>query len=281
MTAVSVIYEDVDHAECIAWDPAGRFVFGTEAGEICALDVEGRVRTTLATVEGLVLGIAIDGDAGVHACASASRSLIRWSAADGSVVVESRGPKGLPFRVPNYPAFHPDGSLYVSDSGTSWAARDGRIVRVAAEGYAMTVSAAVPAFPNGLAIDPEGAYLYALESSEPRLSRLPIAPEGLLGPPELVAELPRTVPDGVALATDGSVVVSCFKPDLILVVRDGAVETLAEDWRGLSLNSPTNVCFFGDRLERLAATNFGSRTIVEIQTALTGLPLHHPSTTRR
>ena len=60
--------------------------------------------------------------------------------------------------------------------------------------------------------------------------------------------------------------------------RDGRVDVLAEDWQGRFLNSPTNLCFFGQKLDRLAAANIGARTIVEIEHALPpGISLHYPS----
>lgn len=277
MAEFSVLCTDVDHAECVAWDPAGRLVFGTEAGEIYELDPESGAKRRIATVGGFVLGVAVDGEGGVHACVWDSRCVVRC-AADGSVAVESRGAETVAFRTPNYLAFHPGGSLYVSDSGSSWEEQDGSILRIDRTGRTEVVSMDVPAFPNGMAIDPSGSYLYVVESAEPRLSRLPIHEDGSLGRPELLAELRQTVPDGVALCTDGSMVVSCFRPDEIFLVRAGNVETLVDDWQGRFLNSPTNLCFFGADLRRLAAANLGARTIVEVrESGLTGASLHYPS----
>lgn len=274
MREISILRADVDHAECVAWDPAGKIVFGTEGGEIRRYSLDSGDEELLSTVDGFVLGLAVDGAGDVHACVRDSRVVIRCGRE--SAWVESRGADGWPLLTPNYPAFHPDGSLYVSDSGSSWEARNGVILRVAPDGSTTVVSRDVPAFPNGLAVDATGDYLYVLESSEPRLSRLAVGTEGL-GRPELVVELPGTVPDGIALTADGAFVVSCYKPDALLVVRDGVAQTLVEDWQGRFLNSPTNVCFFGRALDRLAATNLGARTIVEVTgTQLTGIPLHYP-----
>jgi gluconolactonase len=278
MISASVICSNIDHAECVAWSPAGRLVFGTEAGDIHELSIANGSRRHVATLPGFVLGVAVDGDDNVYACIWDSRSILKCSATDGGLTVISSGPDDAPFRTPNFLAFHPDGSLYVSDSGSAWETRDGRIIRIDPTGRAAVASTAVPGFPNGVAVDERGAHLYVLESSEPRLTRLPIRPDGLLGPPQLVAELPGTVPDGLALAADGNYVVACFKPDSVLLIRDGAVETLISDWRGLLLNSPTNACFFGPDLDRLAATNLAGRTIVEItEHNLVGLPLHYPA----
>jgi len=277
MKRFEVLCGDVDHAECVTWDPNGRLVFGTESGEVWAFDVELRSKRLIANVGGFVLGVAVDGDGDVHACVWSDRSVTRCSAVNAPAN-ESSGAEGRPFQTPNHLAFHPSGSLYVSDSGSSWEARDGAIFRIAPGGGTEVASEAVAAFPNGLAIDSSGSYLYVLESSEPRLSRLQIHLDGSLGPAELLAELPRTVPDGLALTDDGSVAISCFKPDAILLLRNGRIEMLAEDWQGRFLNSPTNLCFFGHDLRRLAAANLGARTIVEIAHPLSaGMALHYPT----
>jgi gluconolactonase len=273
---IDVLCDNVDHAECVTWDPRGRVVFGTESAEIWSFDVEHRVKGRLAVVSGFVLGVAVDGHGDVYACDRVDRTVWRCSS-DGSVTVRSAGAADRPFRTPNHLAFHPSGSLYVSDSGASWEARDGAILTIDANGDTAVGSSETPAFPNGIAVDPDGTYLYVLESSEPRLSRLPIAEDGALGPVELLAELPRTVPDGIAIVTDGSVLVSCFKPDAILRFRDGRTEILAQDWQGRFLNSPTNLCFFGPGLDRVACANLGDRTIVEVEYAgAPGAPLHYP-----
>jgi gluconolactonase len=252
-------------------------VFGTESGEIHAFDVNRCTRSKIAAVDGFVLGIAVDGDGDVHACIWDSRSVLRCPSEGGTAVIESQGAEDFPFRTPNHLAFHPDGSLYVSDSGSSWEAQDGAILRIAPTGETTVVSLKAPAFPNGLAIDASGSSLYLLESADPRLSRLEINGDGTLGQPQLLAALPRTVPDGIALASDGSILISCFKPDVILRVCAGHVTVLSEDWQGRFLNSPTNICFFGRGLQRLAATNLGARTIVEIGNAgAPGVPLHYP-----
>ena len=203
MSRVEVLCDDVDHPECVTWDPRGSLVFGTESGEIGSFDIERGSKRRVAAVDGFVLGVAVDGDGDIHACIQSHRSVIRCSSG-GSVTVESLGAQERPFRTPNHLAFHPSGALYVSDSGSSWEARDGAILRIDPSGETVVVSEATPAFPNGIAVDATGSHLYVLESSEPRLSRFPIGEDGALRGVELVAELPRAVPDGLAIAPTGA-----------------------------------------------------------------------------
>jgi len=75
-----------------------------------------------------------------------------------------------------------------------------------------------------------------LESTPGRLIRFPIAPDGSAGEREILAELSGAVPDGIALMTDGSAVIACYRPDMILRWRaDRGLHVLAHDSEGKAL----------------------------------------------
>jgi gluconolactonase len=134
-------------------------------------------------------------------------------------------------------------------------------------------STALPDFPNGCAVTPDGRTLWIVESYVPRLSRLDLES----GACEEVLRLPGTVPDGVALTADGGLLVSCYRPDRIVHVgADGSVETVAEDPQGTILSAPTNVVFVGPERDRLVSANLGRWHLTLVETELRGLPLHHP-----
>ena len=76
---------------------------------------------------------------------------------------------GLTF--PNFPAFGPDGTLYVTDSGR-WRANDGRLWRIDADGHAEVLSHAVPHFTNGCAVSADGRFLWVVESYVPDVTRI-------------------------------------------------------------------------------------------------------------
>ena len=61
------------------------------------------------------------------------------------------------FTQPNYPAFAPDGTLYLSDSG-HWGRDDGLVYRLGADGTLDVFSDRLPHFPNGCAVSPDGRY---------------------------------------------------------------------------------------------------------------------------
>ena len=87
-------------------------------------------------------------------------------------------------------------------------------------------------FPNGLALSPDGAWLYVAESTLPGVTRLRTTGRGL-GAPEEVVRLPGTVPDGLAFDAEGALYVSCYRPDRIYRLRPGgAIDVLADDPAG-------------------------------------------------
>lgn len=98
-------------------------------------------------------------------------------------------------------------------------------------------------------ISPDGKYLYVVESSLPGVSRLRLQADGSAGARELVVEMPRHVPDGLAFAADGLLLISCYRPDVIYRWDGANLEILAEDWTGLVLSAPTIIAFTGDDLD--------------------------------
>ena len=179
-------------------------------------------------------------------------------------------------RVPNAAAFDESGSLFVTDSG-DWAADDGTIFCLDLDGTTRVWSDAAPAFPNGCCLSLEGDALFVIESHARRVVRIPFADDGSAGTPEVVAELPGSQPDGLALAFDGTMIIGCYRPDRLWIVRPGEdPEILAEDPDGVVLNQPANPCFVGPELDRLAVSSLGGWSIMWADIGLKGAPLRTP-----
>jgi gluconolactonase len=280
MPLIDILATGLDHPEGVAWDPgSGTLVAGGEAGQLYRIDPDSGDVQLIAETGGLVLGIALDAQGRIYWCDQEQHSVRRLDAATGLVATWSEGVSDRPFRVPNFPVFDASGRLYVSDSG-AWADRDGVLVVIDPDGEARLASGESHSFPNGLAIDPDGEWLYVAETSLPGVSRLPIRPDGSLGPRQLVVDMPRTVPDGLALARDGRLLVSCWRPDAVLQWDGRGLTTLVDDWSGLVLCAPTNIAFFGTELSRLISANMGYRNLVEIHGGIRGAALNYPSIAR-
>jgi gluconolactonase len=178
-------------------------------------------------------------------------------------------------RTPNYPAFDDAGNLYVTDSG-EWHADDGLVFVVRPGGATKVWTREAHRFPNGCCLSPDGDALYVNESTLPGLSRIAIGAEGSAGSLEVVAELPY-VPDGVQIADDGTILVSCYRPDRIYAIRDGGdPEVLVEDPEGTLIAAPTNIAFCGDGLDRLVVASLGRWHLAVGEVGLRGARLRYP-----
>jgi gluconolactonase len=264
---IETLVDGLDHPEGVCWDPfAGVVWAGGEAGQVYRVGLEARMADEVARAPGFVLGLAVDGRGRLVLCCGDARCLCVLD--DGSMRVLRDG-----FLYPNYPAFAPDGTLYFSDSG-SWGANDGRVFRLSPEGDLEVFSTALTDFPNGCAVSADGRWLWIVESYRPTVNRFDLE----TGDVEELTRLDGTVPDGVALTADGRVVVSCYRPDRIVLLDEaGRVEVVAEDPQGTLLAAPTNVAFAGPNLDRLVCANLGRWHLALVESELRGGLLHYPS----
>ncbi len=267
MSPIEVLVDGLDHPEGVAWDPATDVLWaGGEAGQLYRVDLETRTWTEAPSAPGFVLGLAVDGRSRVVICCSGTKAICLL---EGEVVrTLARG-----FVFPNYPAFASDGTLYFSDSGR-WGANDGCIYRLDVDGAVERWSDRLPHFPNGCAVSQDGNRLWMVESWRPTVNVFDLA----TGEVECVVRLDGTVPDGVALTTDGGIVVSCYRPDRIVHIDSGGlVETVADDPQGTLLAAPTNVVFAGSERDQLVCANLGRWHLSLVDAGLRGVPLHYPA----
>jgi gluconolactonase len=264
---IETLVDGLDHPEGVCWDPAAGVVWaGGEAGQVYRVQLEERRAEEVARAPGFVLGVAVDGHGRVVLCCSHEGALC---VLDDGVLRTVKAGLGSP----NFPAFAPDGTLYVSDTG-SWGADDGRILRVSTDGDVEVFSTALPHFPNGSAVTADGRSLWIVESRRPTVNRFDLE----TGELEEVTRLDGTVPDGVALTAGGGVVVSCYRPDRIVHLDSGGnVDVVAEDPQGTLLAAPTNVAFAGPQLDRLVCANLGRWHLALVESGLRGVPLHYPT----
>jgi gluconolactonase len=270
----------IDHAEgiCVALD--GTVYVSGEKGQVYRLEADGSA-TEVTTTGGWTLGLAADGEGRIYACDAVRHAVLRWTPGHPEPPdVWSEGAPGAPFRTPNWGAFAPDGAYYVSDSG-AWKARDGRIL-VVRGGRTMVWTSESVDFPNGLAVSPDGRELWVLESTPGRLVAFDIRPDGRAGPRRVLADLAGTVPDGIAFATDGSILIACYRPDVVYRWRaDLGLQVVAHDPEGTVLAAPTNCAFAGPTLEDILVPNIGRWHVTRFRVpGLAGEPLFYPDRER-
>jgi gluconolactonase len=260
-----VLASGLDHPEGICWDPTrGCLWAGGEAGQIYRIELDGSLTIHTTIDGGALLGIALDLTGDRYVCDPGNHQVWRVDSAGEATAYGSR------IEFPNYPAFGPDGRLFVSDSGSVGDAT-GRLYAIAPDGSTMECSPRPLAYPNGLAAGPDK--LWIVESTAPCVSALRYDGGGC----EVVIELDRCFPDGLALDADGGLLISCYQPNQLWrwSEADGLVK-LFDDWSGEFILSPTNIAFFGAGLEHLALASLCGHDIVAITLPYTGAPVLYP-----
>jgi gluconolactonase len=261
MSRLSELAGGLDHPEGVCWDARRRVLWaGGEAGQLYSVSLDGAVQE-VARLPHFVLGLALDAAGAVVACCEHT-GVWRCDGAAAERILDG-------FGFANFPAFGPDGTLYVSDSGSGWGRNDG-CIRAGDE----VLSRDAPSFTNGLAVTPDGQWLWVAESFEPRVGRIELA----TGRYEEVVRIDGTVPDGLAFDDAGGVVISCYRPDRVYHLSpSGELTILADDPQGTLLAAPTNVCFAGPELDRIVVANLGRWHLTALDdTGLRGTALHRP-----
>jgi gluconolactonase len=266
----------LDHPEAVAWGPDQRVYAGGEDGQVYRFGLADRSFEQFAKVAGgFVLGLAHDADGNVYACDDRN-ACVHKITPDGAVSTYAKGNEEQKMRVPNYPAFDDEGNLFVSDSG-DFGAKNGVIWRVRPGGQAEIWDRSANGFTNGLCLSADGRALYVAESSPPLISRLEIRRDGSAGERHVIVELPRQVPDGVALDRNGDLYIAMYNPNIIYQHKaSGELVTLYDDWEQLKLVAPTNIAFGGADMTTLIIASLCGWSIHTAPMAVPGLPVRYP-----
>lgn len=273
-----IFVDGLDHPEGVAAGLDGHIYAGGEAGQIYRININSREIDAYASTKGLNLGLALDAAGNVYVCTPALNAVYKVTQT-GTVSLYSNGTTERKMVAPNFPAFDAAGNLYVTDCGI-WKADDGCTFSVSPSGATQVIDTENCQFPNGCAVSTDGSYLYlALSLNAPRVVRFPIKDGQKNGPTETVIELPHTVPDGLAFCVDGSLLISCYRPDTIFrLLPNGELTILLDDYEGTILGAPTNICFGGADNSVLFWGNLGRWHLgMHHSTGLQGSPLFYPN----
>jgi gluconolactonase len=275
--ALTNLGHHLDHPEAVAWGPDGKVYAGGELGQVYRFGLEDSACELLAQVEGgFVLGMAHDAAGNVYAC-DEKLACVHRITPRGEVSVYAAGNGHERMRLTNYPVFDDAGNLYVSDSG-DWGACNGVIWRIRPGGKAEIWDRSANGFTNGMCLSADGRALYVVESSPPLVSRLEIREDGSPGERSVVVELPRQVPDGVALDMEGNLYIALFNPNILYrYTTAGKLETLYDDWEQLHLLAPTNIAFGGPDMKTLIIASLCGWSVHTARLDVPGLPLRYPT----
>lgn len=261
----------LDHPEGVAVDPRdGSIWCGGERGQIYRIAPDGSTREVVASTEGFCLGMAFGPDGHLFVCDLKHSAVLRLDPVTCELDRFADGVPGHRLRIPNWPAFDAVGRLYISDSYDADEAGPG-ILRFDIDGSGEMWHPGPFRFANGMAFDAECRRLYVAETHANRIVAVPVETDGSAGRAETVAELPGILPDGVAVGSDGSVIVACYEPSRILRIdTTGEISVLADDPTAHVLCHPTNVAFTEGGL---ISTNLGRWHLTKIAVDIAGVAL--------
>lgn len=265
--------DDLNHPEGVAWNPVDGHVWaGGEGGELYRVALDGTVEE-VATSDGSMLGIAVDGRGRVYACDAGNGEIVRLDPDSRALEVYARDADGGDLAEPNVAAFGPDGTLYVTCSGEERT----QLIAVAPGGGTRLFTDALPGYPNGMVVTPDGTALLVIEATAQRVARIELGADGVPAAIATFAEIPDTDPDGLALDAEGGLWATLYRPDgLVRFAPDGREVERIDDHLATLLDAPTNLAFYGEGLDRAVVANVGGRHLVSIDLGVRGQPLHHP-----
>jgi sugar lactone lactonase YvrE len=252
----------LDHPECVAVHPDGSVWCGGELGQIYRIEPDGSAFEEVARTGGFSLGIAFDRSAeGLYVCDNKSASVVHVELSSGGVRTFAEGAGGHRLKVPNYPAVDERGRVYVSDSHGFHDPGPG-VFRFEQDGSGELWYGEPVDFAHGLALAPDGASLYVVETFGRNVFRVPIEEDGSAGAREHVVHLPGVLPDGIAFDAEGTLHIGCYEPSQVMRVDpDGVARVLVADPDAHLLCHPTNLAFRGSTL---FAANLGRWHITAI-----------------
>jgi gluconolactonase len=190
---------------------------------------------------------------------------------DGKLGVLADKFDGKPLRVLNDLCVDKSGNVYWTDPNSGDAKKpDGNIFRLTPEGVISKIAQEL-AYPNGIEVDPEGKYLYVIESASKKILRYEVpAADKPLGKPELFFTL-KTGGDGCAFDVKGRFWVTDFS--------GGEIAVLSPDGKYLGgvkvpAKAISNVCFGGPKRDTLFVTTGSPDAVFRIPVGVEGFKLH-------
>jgi sugar lactone lactonase YvrE len=199
-----VLMEGVVFGESPRWHDGRLWFSDWGAGKVIALDPGGG-HEVVATVESFPMCIDFLPDGRLLVVDSARRRLLRREP-DGSLV-QHAGLSVISDKPWNDIVADDRGNVYVNSIGFNFPGEEfapGRVVLVTPGGDVAEVADGL-AFPNGMAITPDGSTLIVAESYANRLTGYDIGADGRLGTQRVWAETLGDHPDGICVDAEGAV----------------------------------------------------------------------------
>jgi gluconolactonase len=278
-----VVAEGLKFPEGPAFDRDGNlYVVEIAGGQISRIAPEGRV-SVFAKPGGGPNGANFGPDGDLYVCNNGGfpgptkePGRIERIAPTGEVSVLVREIDGRPLDSPNDLGFDAFGNFYFSDPVWGPAgvrdAPPGSVCFCSASGEVKRLHTGL-AFPNGISVSPDGCWLIVCETITNKLQRFAIHEPGVVGAPEVFADLGKGAgPDGFAYDAEGNLLCCGFGSGKIHVFSPAGGDRVDE----IVFDDPmvTNVCFGGPDFKTLFVTESGLGRVVSVDWRNPGLVLH-------
>lgn len=228
--------------EAPLYDPArGLLYTDAEAGGVWCLDAAGRTRIVSPHRRGIG-GLALHAAGGL-VVSGRNVAFKSEPAGDTVVLLESEpgaGHVGFNDLVTDAAGRIYAGSLsYVPMLGQSGGDKTGSLHLIDLDGSVREVATGI-GLSNGLGFSPDGRRLYHADSDAGCVFAYDVAADGGLGGRTVFAQVPRGMPDGLAVADDGSIWVALVHAGLVV-----AYEADGQERGRLAVPTPmvTSLCF--------------------------------------
>ena len=245
-----------DYTEGVVVDHDGNLYFSHDKF-VTKVTPDGKASTWAAT--GSPNGHKILAD-GTHLICDATRhALLHLDAAGNELKPAATESDGTPLRGPNDLTLDPIAhGVYFTDPARSDEKNANGTIHYLDSGGACHTVAKDLAFPNGIAIRPDGKELLVAESKRNRILAFPVLAPGKLGDYKVLVDLPTkeagqvdNQPDGIALDSEGNLYVAHYGMRQVQVVSPEG--KIVRRYPGGNLTT-SNVAFAGRARDRLYLT---------------------------
>jgi len=246
------VVADIAFAEGPVCDEAGNLYFVNYhvLGSIGRRTPEGAVGVWVHT-GGQANGLKVDARGNIIVADYGGKRILRIHPVTRRIETLTESWEGEPYRGPNDVCLDAAGSIYFTDpEGSSASDPIGAVYRLdmSAQGAVRKVTRVADglAFPNGLAVSPDGRRLFLAESDTNRLLCFEVGPGGALAGKRTIIEFPNYTLDGIMFDEAGRLWIARYNNKSVDVVDVERGELLRSYPAGG--DEVTNLCWWGTTL---------------------------------
>ncbi len=283
LTLVGRVGRSLQRPECVLTVPDGTLVVSDHRGGVTEISADGR-QTHRPCPGGPTNGLALDRD-GALILAGIDTGTVHILRPDGTASLLLDSYEGKTPGAVNFAHFDPEGSLWITVS-TRTVPRSQAIETPIPDGYILKLGrgathlmAAGFCFANEIRFDPEMQFAYLAESARGRVVRLPVRPDGTLGPPHAFGPdplFPGAIVDGLALDEAGGLWVTEVTRNMIYRIDpDGSARCLFADPEAVQLNFPASIAFGGADRKDVFVGSIRMDHLLQFRSSVAGAPMWH------